>query len=410
MMKLRSEYTLNQDLRNLADTWNTSNKYDRPGINKIICEKLKSRFGAAITPSTREYIANIIGDKFTSISSEFYPYIPNEAEIGRTYLTVAGEDKKGQTISTAFFIQVKIRESEHQDVTNEVFNDFKDSFYKAAQSVKEYVDSFKNNQIYVSSKLADYLMFTITDRNGETPAVKLSGDSIELPFALAIYSTIIGKPVPVNYCATGQFDRHRVLPVSAVNTKLNSAICEFEEIDCFLYPPGDQPLIQAFANHEVVTTSVNTLSDALKICFSDHDISSFTTNDISSFAKNSPGIVTFTEHRINVFTESGTYSGIEIDFSTFPRYLIDVEYVISLDKLDLEKFKGISIIAFSNARASWQIGRLCAAFINICPNIVIYDPKFPKSRGTRSGLVITKATNVAPLKVGKIVEYEYPDA
>lgn len=401
MMKLRSEYTLNQDLRELANSWKTSDEYDRHRIFKIIREKLTGRFGAAITPSTRKYIENIIGDEFTSVSSDFYPYIPNEAEIGRTYLTVAGKDKKGQSISTVFFIQVKVRNSDGEEAPIEDSNEFNESFYKAAQSVKEYIDSLKNHQVYISSKFADHLEFSITDRNGKTPEVKLKGESIELPFALAIYSVIIGQSIPINICATGQLDRHKVLPVSSVKEKLNSAICEFEEIDCFLHPPGESPVLQTAVSHDVVSRKADTLANALAVCFKDYKY--------SPSSIHTPGIVTFSERDIHVLTKEETHSGKEISFSSFPGYKIDEEYVLALDKLNLEKYKGINIIAFSNAKASWHIGRLCASFINICPNIIIYDPKFPKTVGTHAGLVITKATTAAPLKVGKIVEYKYKE-
>lgn len=398
-MKLRSEYTLNQDLRNLADTWNTSNEYDRPGINRIICEKIKSRFGAAITPSTREYIANIIGDKFTSMSSDFYPYIPNEAEIGRTYLTVAGKDKKGQTISTAFFIQVKIMESEHEDAAYEDFHKFKDSFYKAAMSVKEYIDSLKNHQIYISSKFANHLEFAIMDRNGKTPDVSLSGESIELPFALAIYSVIIGKPVPINICATGQFDRHKVLPVSSGKEKIISAICEFDEIEIFLHPPKQPLPNQAELSKNIITEEVDSLGKALNKCF--YDINIIPENI------NFPGIVTFFEQDIQVITKNGAFDGKEIRFIFYPGYKFDEEYLLSIHKLDTKRFNGVKIIAFSNARALWLIGKLCATFVNICPNIIIYDLKLPLTVGTHAGLVITKTNNSAPLGLGVVAEYKY---
>lgn len=401
-MKLRSEYTLNQDLRELANTWGISDEYDRPGIFRIIRDKLTGRFGAAITPSTRKYIANIIGDEFTSVSSDFYPYIPNDAEIGRTYLTVAGKDKKGQTISTAFYIQVKIRESNHEEDANEAFNEFKDSFYKAARSVKEYIDSLKNPQIYISSKFADHLEFAITDRNGKIPEVSLSGESIELPFALAIYSVIIGKPVPTNICATGQFDRHKVLPVSSVKDKIISAICEFEEIERFLHPPKQPLPNQSELSKKIITEEVDSLGMALNKCFDDIIILPENVNF--------PGIVTFIEQDIEVITKNCTFPGKEIRFIFFPGYKFDEEYLLSIDKIDTKRFNGVKIVSFSNARALWLIGKLCTTFVNICPNIIIYDLKLPLTTGTHAGLVITKTNNSAPLSLGVVAEYKYKES
>lgn len=394
-----SLYTINRYIRSLADEWAAADELDRPGLMEDIIQILTTELGAGVTPLTREYIRSLAGEEFAGKESDFHAYDYNGAEQGKTYLTVAGRDLDGNTISIPLILRVQYtskREKKHGKANP--FPDFARSFEHAWNSVASLLQKL-NADLYISQEFFSQFDYSITDRHGRQPEFHLHGESIELPFALCIFSLIVKRDLPSGICSTGRLDGADIRTVEQVKEKFSSAVLEFDEIEKVLIP-SSAPAGSAQGLPEHVTAIyTSTLEEAVFECFKDYK------QIARSIAM--PGLVTYDVREIEVITPDRVISGTEVQFNVAEGDFLNADYLNAINIDDMAKrLNSHQVIVFSNARASWHIGYLCSKFVNSCSNVVVYDPKISLPEAPRAGIVTTQRQH-APLKLGTTVPYRY---
>lgn len=396
-----SEYRINYHLQQLAERWSSADELDEADPFDEIIRQLTGSVGAGVTPATRDYLKSLIGNEFESTSSDFHQYSYIGAERGKTYLTVAGTDDQHQPVSIVLLLRVEhsAKPKRTDDLLKQKFPEFEPSFERAYHSVKTLLREL-NPELYISNDFFKLLDFTITDRNGRPPQnIQLSGESIELPFALAIFSIIAKRDLPASIASTGRINEKKVEAVNNTKEKISAALTEFDEIEKFLHPFGAPvPDLNAF-KEDIKAIPVNTLEDAIFECFKDYK------QIVRAIAM--PGLVTYDVKSIEVDSETGPVPGTEIHFNIAEGDFLDPQYLSTITGIDIKgRLNGNQVLVFSNARASWHIGAMCVKFFNTIQNLVVYDPKLSTGTDIRKGIVVTEKTG-APFQLGTKVNYRY---
>lgn len=396
-----SEYRINHYVHELAKSWSDAAAIDKAEFFDKIISLLTASPGAAVTPSTREHLRSLLAEEFILAESDFHQYSYIGSERGKTYLTVVGEDDRHQPVCVALLLRVEhsAKPKKTDEQLKSKFPEFEQSFERAYASVKTLLTSL-NPELYISNDFYKHLDFTITDRNGRLPEhLHLSGESIELPFALAIFSLVAKRDLPASIASTGRINDQKIEAVNKTKEKISEAVTEFDEIEKFLHPDGAPvPELNRFKK-DIKAIPVKTLEDAVFECFKDYK------QIIRSLSLN--GLITYDVRSIEVDSDLGPQPGTEIHFNIVEGDLLDPQYLSKINEIDIkDRLNGNQVLVFSNARASWHIGAMCVKFYNTINNLVVYDPKHATQPEMRGGTVVTrKAEGV--FEPGEKVFYRY---
>lgn len=396
-----SEYRVNHYVRDLAKSWSDVDEIDKTSFFDQIISLLTASPGAAVTHSTREHLRSLLGEEFILAESDFHQYSYIGSERGKTYLTVVGEDDRHQPVCVALLLRVEhsAKPKKTDEQLKSKFPEFEQSFERAYASVKTLLTSL-NPELYISNDFYKHLDFTITDRNGRHPEhLHLSGESIELPFALAVFSLIAKRDLPASIASTGRINDQKIEAVNKTKEKISEAVTEYDEIEKFLHPDGAPVPDLNRLKQDIKTIPVKTLEEAVFECFKDYK------QIIRSLSLN--GLVTYDVRNIEVQSGGNTVDGTEIHFNIVEGDLLDPQYLSKINEIDIkDRLNGNQVLIFSNARASWHIGAMCVKFYNTINNLVVFDPKHSTQPDVRGGTVVSKKAG-GVFEPGEKVFYRY---
>lgn len=403
-MEFERHFSPNRYLRREADKFESADTASRINLTQSIIKTMTSSGGSSITHDTRKYIVSILGEKFTSKENTFQPYIYNGSSKGKTYLATTYTDERDDTYAALLLLHVSHKKTKKEVIIPDGHQVLVESFGRAFKVVIDVIKSI-NKELFVPADLFNFFSFKITDRHGREILKGISGESIELPFALAIFSVLVDRDLPASVASSGRLDGENIIAVNDIPEKMDSAFTEFEEIEKFISPIAIS--IKKWGDHKM-HSQVSKIKEALFHCFKDYD---------QLIKKISfPGIVGHSIRPIRITVGGSTLEGKEIRFLISEGERVDPAYLKQFDRitgLEDEIRSGFAII--NNAKASWHIGYICARFKNVITNIAIYDPKLSQNSETYKAYVVkiddklNVGLGINP-ELGDIVEYSVQES
>jgi hypothetical protein len=238
--------------------------------NKIF-EIMQSSAGKRINHSTRNCLINHFGkDGITGeIINSIDKFEKLKPDTGETYALFNVNNAENTGVCYRIKVEKDFTGANKKRKGLGSANDLSPLFKNAANCVIKFIREKLEKRGYIEEGEIDKLTFKIVDcLNVPVTEFKFLDNSVELPMAIAIFSSIMNLKIPVNIAASGSLDDDlNVDSVKCAETKINYASLEYPEIKTFLFPPEN---IGFRINHALKIIKVRNLEEAINIYFPDY--------------------------------------------------------------------------------------------------------------------------------------------
>lgn len=248
-------------------------------LNKNLKDLLKKNYPERIRPDLMEKIKIVLGDeikKFEYINT--ISFKPVTSEIGKTYVLFVDNSSNHNLNGYCFILKVSIESNKEQ---NESQNKFISAYKSNIDYCFDYVARIIENELkdsFFFKGIKDKLTIKILDPFNEPlnfsqlPNLEFSGNSIELPMAVAIFSALTGMKIDSSIACSGNINENlEVTYVDGMREKILGASKEFPEIKTFVFPEDCRKLNIEKEFNGIEIKYVRTLTEALQLFFGNYD-------------------------------------------------------------------------------------------------------------------------------------------
>lgn len=322
-------------------------------------KSLESDYSKRIRPDLVEKLKQFVNTQ----NIQFEPMIE---EIGKTYSLFVSENNNK---SLCLILKVEFNENRISD--NPEFFGSASSFETNFKSCFKYIskiiqDNLKDAYFYpdVINKLE---MKFLTPLNEPVTNLKLSGNSLEFPLCIAIFSALVREKIDISIACSGNVTEDLTITyIDGAEEKIEAAIIEYPEIKKIVLPTDCKKLNLEEKYPNINIQYISTLEEGLKIFFPNFQ-------DLLN-GKEFYGKISLSDELVELDTGE---KAIKIFFNYNYERNLQPDILKYIDKPInniLEKYSKISFFLLDNFRPNWLISALMRHFINKRDLVAVYYP------------------------------------
>lgn len=391
-----SKYNINKNVLDLVERYNKiTEETAKLNIKKNIFDHFKNSYAFSINKNTRNIVEKTFPDDWKLESEKTFDYKPVGQETGKTFVAVV--EKENQDAAYCFFIKVR-KTTNNDEKFPGAASRYKDTFVKVFNFVFNLIEREKKSVVVRGDNMVGSFDFVIKTTTGEIVNDNISGRSLELPLAIALFSSLVNKDLmPDIFCTGSLDDNENVLPVDGTKSKVEAAITEFSGINKLIIP-----YVAGFnnghTNKDIIVHKVKKLEDAIAVCYPDYkEIILGTTITGLFYQEYIPAKATY-----NSTVTEATRILINFDSNADVTPSILAKYESSNFRFDETHVHG-KLVILDNSRINWLTSYYTTKLANIVGALAIYDPKLSKDC---KKAVIVFAFNHSNFKIGDLITWE----
>lgn len=393
-------FFLNRELERFINNTTINDKLKIFHIKELLIKEYPKR----IRPDLKEKILTLFEkyheDKefIQSIDLEFKPI---EAEVGKTYALFINEKSSIDYDSLAIILNISYDPKILNDgpYFDKLSLKFKPNFEKCFDYVARIIENNLKNAFFfrgVFKRLKIKLLTPLNEQiDDDKEEIELLGNSLEVPLAVAIFSSLVGEEIDPSIACSGKInDKLEIGYVEGMKEKILGAIKEYPEIKTFVFPEDCKNVLKDNIEN-INVLYVKTLDEVLNIYFKNY-------KDIIN-QKPLKGKIDILMDEVTLNNDDKA-TKIELAFS----YKED-EYLSSdilpflvnnvIHELIEENVKSKPrIYLLNNFRANWLVAAIMPKFINKSEAVGIYNA--PKDEY----IIVYVAKSTSKFKIGDIVK------
>lgn len=242
----------------------TDDKFEKKDLVSKINNLINNeRYSTRITPTTylniKRGVESFVDSKNWNDFEDRYE--PQNPTIGKTFILLVKYDDSNE--GACHFIKIAKKDTA---ITTE--NQLLEHYNKVLDCVGDALIKYKvKNELLVHNKLNEYAPF-IVNFAGEPISQNVSGASLQLPLAIAVFSFFSGFKIPSDIAMSGALNDDGITWVSGINTKISALLEEYDEITRVLLPKSTRGNV-AETTKELDIFEVENFDQALRIVFPD---------------------------------------------------------------------------------------------------------------------------------------------
>ncbi|MBE2279067.1 MAG: hypothetical protein IAE91_01640 [Ignavibacteriaceae bacterium] len=391
-----NKYNINKAVLDLVELYNkATDRTVKIQITKSIFDHLKNNYAFAINNKTRDIVKNTFPDDWSAESHQINEYKPVGQEVGKTFVAVV--EKENQDAAYCFILIVR-KTANNIEKFPGAASRYQDTFAKVFNTVFNLIEREKKSVVVRGDNMTSSFDFVIKTTTGEIVNDNISGRSLELPLAIALFSSLVNKDLMPDVFSTGALEENEeVLLVDNAKTKVEAAITEFSGINKLIIP-NVAVFNNGHTNKDILVHKVQKLEDAIAICYPDYkEIILGTTITGLFYQEYIPAKVTY-----NSTVTDATRILINFDTNAEITPSILAKYENSNFRFAENHVNG-KLVILDNSRINWLTSYYTTKLANIVGALAIYDPKFSV---TGKMAVVVLAHGNSKYKIGELITWE----
>lgn len=337
---------------------------------------LQKEYPKRIRPDLIEKINSLFdNDESDLIKLDPSQFQSIESEVGKTYvLFVNNLGHNYQLGGYCFLLKIEFDSKNFKSTTpkDKFFLSFEENFNRCFDYVARILEEDLENS-YFFRGIKDKLNIKLLNPFKEILTfeddfnVEFTGNSIELPFTIAIFSALTGLKIDSSIACSGNINENlEVTYVDGIKEKILGAVKEYPEIKTFIFPDDCRKLNVEKEFNGIEMKYVKTLREAFEIFFGNFKDRINKIKFAGKIDLKVEEVITLSNDKALLITLDYDYAQGNLD----PQIL----QFFTEDKIDSKlKEHNSKIYLLDNFRPIWFIPALMKFFVNKCDAVGVYN-------------------------------------